>query len=66
MPTDPNQHTDDLAAIAAQLDAVPLPPPTLPGWQSLSASEYARSVWGIRMAIDAARASVQRARATAG
>jgi hypothetical protein len=47
----------ELARLLQLTEATPMPPPDLPGWQSLAAREYAEAVRGLVAAVAAVRAA---------
>ncbi|WP_375387426.1 hypothetical protein [uncultured Amnibacterium sp.] len=59
-----NDAALELALLQRLVDEVPLPPPLLPGWQSLAAAEYARSVRSVAASLAAASAAFTAARAS--
>ena len=53
----------ELALLTRLVDEVPRPPASLPGWQSLAATEYARAVQEVAGALAAAASALATARA---
>jgi hypothetical protein len=53
----------ELAALERLVRAVPVPSPDLPGWQSLTAHEYADAAHELAALLDTAAAALAAARA---
>jgi hypothetical protein len=58
----PTEAALELAALARLVGEVPLPPADLPGWQSLTAAEYARAVRALAVLLAVAEAALAAAR----